>query len=287
MAPEYGATCGIFPVDDETLDYLRFTGRTRRARRAGRGLLQGAGPVPHRRQPRGGLHATRSSSTSPPSSPASPGRSGRRTGSTLSRASKPSFLVSSTPSGRRRRAADARPADRRRRQRSRARAAPPPRCSPSGGESSSSSSDGAVVIAAITCCTNTSNPSVMLAAGLLAKKAVDAGPDVQALGQDLPRARARKVVTDYLDAAGLTEPPRGARLPPRRLRLHHLHRQLRAAAARRSATAIDEGDLVALLGALRQPQLRGPRPPRRARQLPRLAAAGGGLRPGRHGSTST
>ena len=36
---------------------------------------------------------------------------------------------------------------------------------------------GAVVIAAITCCTNTSNPSVMLAAGLLAKKAVERGPD--------------------------------------------------------------------------------------------------------------
>ena len=40
MSPEYGATCGFFPVDDETLRYLRLTGRAR-ARRARGGLLQG------------------------------------------------------------------------------------------------------------------------------------------------------------------------------------------------------------------------------------------------------
>ena len=45
MAPEYGATAALFPVDDETLRYLRATGRGD-ARRAGRGVLQGAGPVP-------------------------------------------------------------------------------------------------------------------------------------------------------------------------------------------------------------------------------------------------
>ena len=50
MAPEYGATCGFFPVDDETLHYLRLTGRTRRAGRARRGVLQGAGPVLARRR---------------------------------------------------------------------------------------------------------------------------------------------------------------------------------------------------------------------------------------------
>ena len=47
MAPEYGATCGIFPVDAETLRYLRFTGRPDELVAPGRGLLQGAGPVPH------------------------------------------------------------------------------------------------------------------------------------------------------------------------------------------------------------------------------------------------
>ena len=51
---------------------------------------------------------------------------------------------------------------------------------------------GAVVIAAITSCTNTSNPSVMVAAGLLAKKAVERGLDRQALGEVEPRARARR-----------------------------------------------------------------------------------------------
>ncbi len=49
--------------------------------------------------------------------------------------------------------------------------------------------DGAVVIAAITSCTNTSNPSVMLAAGLLAKKAVERGLTSEAVGEDQPRAR--------------------------------------------------------------------------------------------------
>ena len=48
MAPEYGATCGIFPVDAETLRYLEFSGRPDGAGRAGRGLLPRAGPVPRR-----------------------------------------------------------------------------------------------------------------------------------------------------------------------------------------------------------------------------------------------
>ena len=49
-------------------------------------------------------------------------------------------------------------------------------------------SDGAVVIAAITCCTNTSNPAVMIGAGLLARKAVEKGLKAQAVGEDLARA---------------------------------------------------------------------------------------------------
>ena len=52
MAPEYGATCGFFPVDDETLNYLRLSGRSERADRAGRGLCQGPGPVARRRHRR-------------------------------------------------------------------------------------------------------------------------------------------------------------------------------------------------------------------------------------------
>ncbi len=63
--------------------------------------------------------------------------------------------------------------------------------------------DGSVVIAAITSCTNTSNPSVMVAAGLLAKHAVEAGIDVQPWVKT-SLAPGSRVVTDYLDRAGLT-----------------------------------------------------------------------------------
>ena len=47
MCPEYGATIAIFPIDEMTLDYLRLTGRDDVARAAGRGLREGAGSVPH------------------------------------------------------------------------------------------------------------------------------------------------------------------------------------------------------------------------------------------------
>ncbi|HLB40024.1 MAG TPA: aconitate hydratase AcnA [Actinomycetota bacterium] len=63
--------------------------------------------------------------------------------------------------------------------------------------------DGSVVIAAITSCTNTSNPSVMVAAGLLAKRAVDAGVVVKPWVKT-SLAPGSRVVTDYLDRAGLT-----------------------------------------------------------------------------------
>jgi len=64
-------------------------------------------------------------------------------------------------------------------------------------------SSGAVVIAAITSCTNTSNPSLMLGAGLLAKKAVERGLDIKPWVKT-SLAPGSKVVTDYLQAAGLT-----------------------------------------------------------------------------------
>ncbi len=88
---------------------------------------------------------------------------------------------------------------------------------------------GAVVIAAITSCTNTSNPEVMLGAALLARNAVEKGlaskPWVKT-----SMAPGSQVVTDYYEKAGLWPYPGEARLLPRRLRLHHLHRQLRPAA---------------------------------------------------------
>ena len=88
--------------------------------------------------------------------------------------------------------------------------------------------DGSVVIAAITSCTNTSNPSVMVAAGLLAKKAVEKGLKTQPWVKS-SLAPGSKVVSDYLDDAGLTPYLEKLQLQPGRIRLHHLHRQQRAA----------------------------------------------------------
>jgi len=62
---------------------------------------------------------------------------------------------------------------------------------------------GAVVLASITSCTNTSNPSVMLGAGILAKKAVERGLRVPSYVKT-SLAPGSKVVTDYLNEAGLT-----------------------------------------------------------------------------------
>ena len=66
--------------------------------------------------------------------------------------------------------------------------------------------DGDVVIAAITSCTNTSNPSVLVAAGLVARKARGARPDAQALGQDQPRAGIAGGHRLSRQGSGLSEP---------------------------------------------------------------------------------
>ena len=116
-------------------------------------------------------------------------------------------------------------------------------------------------------CTNTSNPSVMLTAALLARNAVQRGLTHEAVGQDHARARlqGRHRLLRPRRAHAL---PRPARLQPRRLRLHDLHRQLRPARAR----DLRRGQRARprrRRRALRQPQLRGPHQPRRAHELPR------------------
>ena len=67
-------------------------------------------------------------------------------------------------------------------------------------------SDGDIVIAAITSCTNTSNPSVMIGAGLLAKKAIEKGLKIDTRKVKTSLAPGSRVVTDYLKKAGLIEP---------------------------------------------------------------------------------
>ena len=102
---------------------------------------------------------------------------------------------------------------------------------------------GAVAIAAITSCTNTSNPSVMIGAALLAKNAVEKGLTTQAVGQDHAGARLEGRL-GLLREGRPHAVPRQARLQPRRLRLHDLHRQLRPAASPRSSQAVNENDLA-------------------------------------------
>ena len=96
-----------------------------------------------------------------------------------------------------------------------------------------------------------------MAAGLLARNAVAKGLDVEAVGEDLARARlagGRGISREVRPAEG----SRHARLQPGRLRLHHLHRQFRSAAGR-NLRSINKQDLRRGRGAFRQPQFRRPR----------------------------
>ena len=176
MAPEYGATMGFFPVDSETLAYLRFTGRAAEqialveayckeqmlfrtdetpaplfndTLELDLGTVEPTVAGPKRPQDRVPLRQAKTSFTK---------------------------VVEGTPVK-----------------------IVPVR---NNGDSFDLSS-GAVVIAAITSCTNTSNPSLMLGAGLLAKKAVERGLHVKPWVKT-SLAPGSKVVTDYLQAAGLT-----------------------------------------------------------------------------------
>ena len=245
---------------------------SRRADRAGGGLCKAQGLWRTNGMPEAAVHRHRSSSTSRPSSRAWPARSGRRT---ACRCASPRRPIAS---------ASARwQAERASQEPVRQRARPPVT---SGGKTFDLV-DGAVLIAAITSCTNTSNPYVLMAAGLLARNARRARPDVASPGSRPASRRARAWSPTTCSKAGLLADLERARLQPRRLRLHHLHRQLRAAAPEISDGRAQAGDVVGRLGAVRQPQLRGPRAPRGEDELPRLAAAGRGLRARRHASTST
>ena len=90
---------------------------------------------------------------------------------------------------------------------------------------------GDVVIAAITSCTNTSNPSVLIGAGLLARNAAAKGLTAKPWVKT-SLAPGSQVVAEYLSNSGLQTRSRQGRLQPGRLRLHHLHRQFRPAAGR-------------------------------------------------------
>ncbi len=174
MAPEYGATCGFFPIDDETIKYLKFSGRDELTIK-----------IVEEYAKEQGLWAsndieftdtlTLDMSTVVPtiSGPKRPQdkvllteASNNFLKSFSSITSKQDFSISKV------------------------------------SNEDFSIKDGSILIAAITSCTNTSNPSVLIGAGLLAKKAVELGLEVKPWVKT-SLAPGSQVVTDYLEKAGL------------------------------------------------------------------------------------
>ena len=141
-------------------------------------------------------------------------------------------------------------------------------------------SNGSVVIASITSCTNTSNPHVLLAAGLIAKKAVEKGLSVAPIREDQPRAGLARGhrLSQALRRVGAS---RETRLRRRGVWLRNVHRQQRPArSGRRNG---DQGRQARRRrGAERQPEFRRARPPADEGQLPLFAAARRGVRAGRN-----
>ncbi|MDE1171858.1 MAG: aconitate hydratase AcnA [Verrucomicrobium sp.] len=195
MAPEYGATMGYFPVDQESVNYLRATGRTEEqvalfenyykaqnlfgiptkedgivysaSLELNLADVQPSVAGPKRPQDRVPLPQLKENFTTSFARPVAENGFGKK-------AEELSFRTPVTLNG-------------------------PSHPQPVEAQVG----NGSVLIAAITSCTNTSNPSVMLAAGLLAKKAVEAGLTVNpAVKTSL--APGSRVVTDYLNKAGLT-----------------------------------------------------------------------------------
>jgi len=192
MSPEYGATCAIFPVDGATLEYLRFTGRPEEQIALVEAYMkeQGLFHAPDAREPvfTDTLEldlATVEPSVAGPRRPQDRVRLSETKRSFVE--SLPSLLPAATPGG-----AAAAP-----RMGGAGAAATP------GGADAGSLAHGSVVIAAITSCTNTSNPSVMIAAGLLARKAVERGLERKPWVKS-SLAPGSKVVTEYYERAGLT-----------------------------------------------------------------------------------
>jgi aconitate hydratase len=178
MAPEYGATCGIFPIDDETLNYLRLSGRSDQQVALVETYMREQGMF---REP-GQAEASYSDVIDVDVSAIEPAMAGpKRPQDRISLKNMQSAFQTSLKDMIK---------DRK-----------------DGGSAEvygTTLTDGLLAIAAITSCTNTSNPSVMLAAGLLAKNAVDKGLRSQpwvktSLGP------GSLVVTDYLKDAGLLD----------------------------------------------------------------------------------
>lgn len=180
MSPEYGSTCAIFPIDEETINYLRLTGRNdeQLALVADYAKAQGLWHDPNA-TPRYSEHLELDLSTITPSI-AGPKRPQDRIALNQAQSkfqeALPSYIREKT-------------------------ATEPVPVSMNGQNFTITNGD--VVIASITSCTNTSNPSVMVGAALLAKKAVEKGLKAKPWVKTT-LAPGSKVVTDYYNRADLT-----------------------------------------------------------------------------------
>ncbi|MHA6288003.1 aconitate hydratase AcnA [Maricaulis sp. CAU 1757] len=181
MAPEYGATCGFFPVDHETLDYLKSTGRDdkRVALVEAYSKAQGLFRPDYESDPvfTDTLHLDMGDVVPAVSGPKRP-----QDWIELSKASEGFARIMESEYG---------------------KGDELDKSAPVEGEDFEFT-NGNVAIAAITSCTNTSNPSVMLGAGLLARNAVEKGLTVKPWVKT-SLAPGSQVVTDYLEKAGLDD----------------------------------------------------------------------------------
>jgi aconitate hydratase len=180
MSPEYGSTCAIFPIDEETITYLRLTGRSEEQLTlvAEYAKAQGLWHDP-KATPRYSEHLELDLSTIKPSI-AGPKRPQDRIALDQAKSkfneALPSYIREKTVRE---------------------------PVAVAMGDQEFSITNGDVVIASITSCTNTSNPSVMVGAALLAKKAVEKGLKAKPWVKTT-LAPGSKVVTDYYDRADLT-----------------------------------------------------------------------------------
>ena len=176
MAPEYGATCGFFPIDDETLKYLRFSGRDKHSVK-----------IVEKYAKEQGLWASNNieftDTVSLDMSSLVPTISGpkRPQDKVLLNEASSEFkkVFENTTSRNKKNISKVEGTD-------------------------YEIKDGSILIAAITSCTNTSNPNVLIGAGLLAKKAVELGLKAKPWVKT-SLAPGSQVVTDYLEKSGLNK----------------------------------------------------------------------------------
>ncbi|MGH1403605.1 MAG: aconitate hydratase AcnA [Alphaproteobacteria bacterium] len=173
MAPEYGATCGFFPIDEETLNYLRFTGRDEHRVNVVEAYAKAQGMWRDANTPDPEFTTTMSLDLGD----VEPAISGPK---------RPQDRIALS---------DAKAAF---------RELCPEDTSVQVKGADHTLDNGDVVIAAITSCTNTSNPSVLVGAGLVARKARALGMQVKPWVKT-SLAPGSQVVTDYLEKAGLQE----------------------------------------------------------------------------------